>query len=213
MARSKTRALPHKDTPARSGRNHESHSSDALEAAFERVLTELGEDPAREGLVKTPQRVAKSLRYLTSGYQKDVDSVLNNALFSVGYDEMVIVRDIEVFSLCEHHLLPFFGRCHVAYLPNQRIVGLSKIPRLVDVFARRLQVQERLTSQIAETIMEKLNPLGVGVVIEARHLCMIMRGVEKQNSVAVTSTMLGVFRENAQTRAEFLNLVRRGRQD
>jgi GTP cyclohydrolase IA len=206
MAASRTRTLADNNTRARSGRNDQ--APDAIAEAFERVLAELGEDPAREGLLKTPKRVAESLRYLTSGYTKDADSVLNGALFSVCYDEMVIVRDIEIFSLCEHHLLPFFGRCHVAYLPNQRVIGLSKIPRLVDVFARRLQVQERLTTQIAESIMEKLNPQGVGVVIEARHLCMIMRGVEKQNSVAVTSTMLGVFRESAQTREEFLNLVR-----
>jgi GTP cyclohydrolase IA len=179
-----------------------------IEAAFTRILRELGEDPEREGLRRTPLRVAKSLRYLTRGYQQSVDKMLNGALFSVAYDEMVIVRDIEVFSLCEHHLLPFFGRCHVAYIPRRKVIGLSKIPRLVDIFARRLQVQERLTAQIAQTIMEKVKPSGVGVIIEARHLCMIMRGVEKQNSVAVTSTMLGVFRENAQTRQEFLNLVR-----
>ncbi len=182
--------------------------SDAIEGLIHRILGELGEDPSREGLARTPRRVAKSLRYLTCGYRQDPDKVLNGALFSVGYDEMVIVRDIEVFSLCEHHLLPFFGRCHVAYIPNRRVVGLSKIPRLVDVFARRLQVQERLTTQVAETIMEKVRPRGVGVVVEARHLCMIMRGVEKQNSVAVTSAMLGCFRHNAQTRNEFLNLVR-----
>jgi GTP cyclohydrolase IA len=212
MAR-RTQSSADNDTRPRSGRNHDPGSGDAMELAVGRILTELGEDPARDGLIETPMRVAKSLRYLTSGYQKNVDSVLNDAMFSVCYDEMVIVRDIEVFSLCEHHLLPFFGHCHVAYLPNQKIIGLSKLPRLVDVFARRLQVQERLTTQIAETIMEKLNPLGVGVVIEARHLCMIMRGVEKQNSVAVTSAMLGVFRDNAQTRAEFLNLVRPRSQD
>ena len=213
MVKSKTRRLADNGAPATSGQKHHPTAGDPLELAFERVLAEIGEDPNREGLIRTPHRVAKSLRFLTSGYQKDVDSVLNDALFSVCYDEMVIVRDIEVFSICEHHLLPFFGRCHVAYLPNQKIVGLSKIPRLVDVFARRLQVQERLTTQIAETLMEKLNPQGVGVVIEARHLCMIMRGVEKQNSTAVTSAMLGVFRDNAQTRAEFLNLVRRRRED
>ena len=184
------------------------HSEEALESLVVRALDEIGEDPSREGLARTPKRVAKSLRYLTSGYRQDPDKVLNDALFSVSYDEMVIVRDIEVFSLCEHHLLPFFGRCHVAYLPNRKVIGLSKIPRLVDVFARRLQVQERLTTQIAETIMEKVRPRGVGVIIEARHLCMIMRGVEKQNSVAVTSAMLGSFRKNAQTRNEFLNLVR-----
>jgi GTP cyclohydrolase I len=171
-------------------------------------LRELGEDPQREGLLKTPERVVRSLRFLTSGYRQDVDKVLNGALYSVAYDEMVIVKDIEVFSLCEHHLLPFFGRCHVAYIPTQRVIGLSKIPRLVDVFARRLQVQERLTNQIAETIMEKIKPLGVGVIIEAKHLCMIMRGVEKQNSVAVTSAMLGVFRDEIETRQEFLSLVR-----
>jgi GTP cyclohydrolase IA len=184
--------------------------ADAIQSACENILRELGEDPRRDGLRKTPERVAKSLRYLTSGYRQDVDRVLNGALFSVAYDEMVIVRDIELFSLCEHHLLPFFGRCHVAYLPRRKVIGLSKIPRLVDVFARRLQVQERLTTQIAQTIMEKIRPQGVGVVIEARHLCMIMRGVEKQNSVAVTSAMFGVFRDNPQTRQEFLDLVRKG---
>jgi GTP cyclohydrolase I len=152
--------------------------------------------------------VARSLRFLTSGYQQDVDKVLNGALYSVAYDEMVIVKDIEIFSLCEHHLLPFFGRCHVAYIPTDKVIGLSKIPRLVDVFARRLQVQERLTNQIAETIMARIKPLGVGVVIEAKHLCMIMRGVEKQNSVAVTSAMLGAFRDEIETREEFLSLVR-----
>ena len=171
------------------------------------ILTELGEDPTRDGLVKTPERVDRSLRYLTSGYQKSADELLNGALFDVAYDEMVIVKDIEVFSLCEHHLLPFFGKCHVAYLPNGKIIGLSKIPRLVDMFARRLQVQERLTTQIAETIREKIHPKGVAVVIEAQHLCMIMRGVEKQNSVAVTSSMLGVFKGDQNTRNEFLNLV------
>lgn len=181
---------------------------DALSDNVREILRTLGEDPAREGLIKTPDRVAKSLRFLTSGYAQDVDKVLNGALYSVAYDDMVIVRDIEVFSLCEHHLLPFFGRCHIAYVPTDKVVGLSKLPRLVDVFARRLQVQERLTNQIAETIMEKIKPQGVGVVIEARHLCMIMRGVEKQNSVAVTSAMLGVFRDCQQTREEFLSLVR-----
>lgn len=181
---------------------------DPLEEAVRTTLRELGEDPAREGLLKTPQRVAESLRFLTSGYTKDVKEVLNGAVYSVAYDEMVIVKDIEIFSMCEHHLLPFFGRCHVAYVPTEKVIGLSKIPRLVDVFARRLQIQERLTTQIAETIMETINPQGVGVIIEAKHLCMIMRGVEKQNSVAVTSSMLGVFRDCDQTRAEFLRLVR-----
>jgi GTP cyclohydrolase I len=171
------------------------------------ILTELGEDPERDGLVKTPQRVDASLRYLTSGYQKDADQLLNGAMFDVAYDEMVIVKNIEVFSLCEHHLLPFFGKCHVAYIPNGKVIGLSKIPRLVDMYARRLQVQERLTMQIADTINNKISPKGVGVVIEAQHLCMIMRGVEKQNSIAVTSSMLGDFKDNLDTRNEFLNLL------
>jgi GTP cyclohydrolase I len=183
---------------------------DPLEESVRAFLRQLGEDPEREGLLRTPQRVARSLRFLTNGYQQDVDKVLNGALYSVAYDEMVIVKDIEIFSLCEHHLLPFFGRCHVAYIPTDKVIGLSKIPRLVDVFARRLQVQERLTNQIAETIMAKIKPLGVGVVIEAKHLCMIMRGVEKQNSVAVTSAMLGAFRDEIETREEFLSLVRSG---
>ena len=182
--------------------------SDTLSENIRGMLRELGEDPEREGLAKTPARVAESLRFLTQGYQQDVDKILNGALYSVSYDEMVIVKDIEMFSLCEHHLLPFFGRCHIAYLPTDKVIGLSKLPRIVDVFARRLQVQERLTTQIAETIMDKIRPQGVAVVIEARHLCMIMRGVEKQNSVAVTSSMLGVFRDCDQTRAEFLRLIR-----
>jgi GTP cyclohydrolase I len=174
-----------------------------------RLLTELGEDPAREGLRDTPKRVEKSLRFLTSGYQADIDEVINNALFTVDYSEMVIVKDIDFYSLCEHHLLPFFGKCHIAYIPQQKVIGLSKIPRLVDVFARRLQVQERLTHQIAEVIKEKIAPLGVAVVMEGTHLCMSMRGVEKQNSFAVTSAMLGAFRENARTRSEFLELIKR----
>jgi GTP cyclohydrolase IA len=173
------------------------------------LLEELGEDPLREGLQETPKRVEKSLRFLTSGYAADVDSVLNDALFTVDYNEMVIVKDIDFYSLCEHHLLPFFGKCHVAYIPQGRVIGLSKIPRLVEIFARRLQVQERLTSQIAETLREKIRPLGVGIVLEATHLCMSMRGVEKQNSVAVTSAMLGVFQHDARTRMEFLDLIRR----
>ena len=172
------------------------------------ILTQLGEDPTRDGLQNTPKRVDAALRFLTSGYRMSVDELVNKALFDVAYDEMVIVRDIEVFSLCEHHLLPFFGKAHVGYIPNGRVIGLSKIPRLVDMFARRLQVQERLTMQIAETINDKIHPRGVAVVIEAQHLCMIMRGVEKQNSVAVTSSMLGMFKENQNTRNEFLNLVR-----
>ena len=181
---------------------------DRLESVIDRMLRELGEDPGRDGLARTPSRVARSLRYLTSGYRQDLDKILNGALFPVAYDEMVIVKDIEVCSLCEHHLLPFFGRCHVAYIPNQKVIGLSKIPRVVDVFAKRLQIQERLTVQIAEALMERIKPQGVGVIIEAKHLCMIMRGVEKQNSVAVTSHMMGVFRDCELTRAEFLRLVR-----
>jgi len=173
------------------------------------ILTEIGEDPSRDGLQNTPRRVDEALRFLTSGYRMNADEVLNGALFDVAYDEMVIVRDIELFSLCEHHLLPFFGKCHVAYIPNGRIIGLSKIPRLVDMYARRLQVQERLTTQIAETINQKIKPRGVAVVIEAQHLCMIMRGVEKQNSVAITSSMLGAFKDDQNTRNEFLNLVQK----
>lgn len=183
-------------------------AGDPMEEAVRLMIRQLGEDPEREGLLKTPQRVAQAMRFLNRGYAQDVDKVLKGALYSVAYEEMVIVRDIEIFSLCEHHLLPFFGRCHVAYIPTDKVIGLSKIPRLVDVFARRLQVQERLTNQIAETIMEKVKPQGVGVVIEAKHLCMIMRGVEKQNSVAVTSAMQGVFRDRRETREEFLSLVR-----
>ena len=180
-----------------------------MQEVIRQLLSELGEDPAREGLVATPRRVERALKFLTSGYQADVDAIINDALFTVDYNEMVIVKDIDFYSLCEHHLLPFFGKCHVAYLPNGRVVGLSKIPRLVDVFARRLQVQERLTNQIAATILEKVKPLGVAVVVEAQHLCMSMRGVEKQNSVAVTSAMLGAFRNDARTRSEFLELVKR----
>jgi len=172
------------------------------------ILTQIGEDPERDGLANTPRRVDQAFRFLTSGYRMNADQLLNRALFDVAYDEMVIVRDIEMFSLCEHHLLPFFGKCHVGYIPNGRVIGLSKIPRLVDMFARRLQVQERLTTQIAETISEKIHPRGVAVVIEAQHLCMIMRGVEKQNSIAVTSSMLGVFKDEQNTRNEFLNLLR-----
>jgi len=172
------------------------------------LLVQLGEDPDREGLRQTPRRVEQALRYFTEGYHQDLDKLLNGALYSVCYDEMVIVKDIEVFSLCEHHLLPFFGKAHIAYVPNKKVIGLSKIPRLVDVFARRLQIQERLTSQIAQAIEQKIQPQGVGVVIEARHLCMMMRGVEKQHSRAVTSAMLGVFRDSKQTRDEFLSLIR-----
>jgi len=172
-----------------------------------RMLIQLGEDPNREGLRRTPERFEKALRFLTSGYRQEPERLLNGAMFSVCYDEMVVVKDIEVYSLCEHHLLPFFGKCHVAYIPNKQVVGLSKIARLVNMYARRLQIQERLTSQIAQTINDKLKPQGVGVIVEARHLCMVMRGVEKQHSAAVTSAMLGAFRENKQTRDEFLSLV------
>ena len=181
-----------------------------LQALVEQLLGLLGEDPTREGLLKTPERVAKALRFFTQGYQQDVEEVFNGALYSVKYDEMVVVRNIDFFSLCEHHLLPFYGKCHVAYIPNDRVVGLSKIPRLVEVFSQRLQVQERLTVQIAETLQEKLNPQGVAVVIEARHLCMMMRGVETPNAVAVTSSMHGVFLNQQKTREEFLTLIRRG---
>jgi GTP cyclohydrolase IA len=172
------------------------------------MLAELGEDPTREGLRDTPKRVEKAYTFLTSGYRANIDEVLNNALFTVDYNEMVIVKDIDFYSLCEHHILPFFGKCHVAYIPATKVIGLSKIPRLVDVFARRLQVQERLTNQIADTIRAKIAPLGVAVVMEATHLCMSMRGVEKQNSFAVTSAMLGAFRDNSRTRMEFLELIK-----
>jgi GTP cyclohydrolase I len=180
-----------------------------MQDLIRRLLEDLGEDPDREGLLHTPQRVERAMRFLTSGYQADVDQVLNKALFSVDYSEMVIVKDIDFYSLCEHHLLPFFGKCHVAYLPQGKVIGLSKIPRLVDVFARRLQVQERLTNQIAQVILDKVQPLGVAVVVEATHLCMSMRGVEKQNSFAMTSAMLGTFRDDARTRSEFLELIKR----
>jgi len=173
-----------------------------------KVIALVGEDPEREGLRKTPERFEKALKFLTSGYHQNLDNVLNGATFSVSYDEMVVVKDIEFFSLCEHHLLPFFGKAHVAYLPSKRVLGLSKIARLVNMYARRLQIQERMTSQIAEAISEKISPEGVGVIIEARHLCMQMRGVEKQHGQAVTSAMLGSFRNNKQTRDEFLSLAR-----
>ncbi|HVZ61480.1 MAG TPA: GTP cyclohydrolase I FolE [Terriglobales bacterium] len=172
------------------------------------LILRIGEDPEREGLVRTPDRSHRALEFLTRGYHQDPEEMLRGALFTVDYDEMVIVRDIEMFSLCEHHLLPFFGKVHVAYLPSGKVIGLSKIPRLIDIFSRRLQVQERLTTQIAETIQRVIQPLGVGVVIEARHLCMMMRGVEKQHSSAVTSSMLGAFRDEVPTREEFLSLIR-----
>jgi GTP cyclohydrolase IA len=171
------------------------------------MLVLIGENPDREGLRRTPERFEKALRFLTGGYRQDPDKLLNGAMFSVCYDEMVVVRDIELYSLCEHHLLPFFGKCHIAYIPDKKVVGLSKVARLVNMYARRLQIQERLTSQIATALQEKLSPHGVGVIIEARHLCMVMRGVEKQNSTTTTSAMLGSFRESKQTRDEFLSLI------
>jgi GTP cyclohydrolase IA len=180
----------------------------SLEDIYRELLIRIGEDPNRDGLQRTPERVEKALKFLTKGYAEDPHELLNDALFTVNYDEMVIVKDIEMFSLCEHHLLPFFGKVHVAYIPNGKVIGLSKIPRLVDAFARRLQVQERLTTQVAEIIQESVQPLGVGVVIEARHLCMMMRGVEKQHSSTVTSAMLGAFRQEKETRDEFLALIR-----
>src|SRR5437588_2563274 len=179
----------------------------SIENLVREILPQLGEDPNREGLQRTPARVAKALQFLTSGYRADITKIVNEALYSVKYDEMVIVKDIEFFSLCEHHLLPFFGKMHVAYLPKDRVIGLSKLPRLVDVFARRLQIQERLTQQVAQTIQDAIDPVGVGVICEARHLCMMMRGVEKQHSGAVTSAMLGAFRDCKETRDEFLSLV------
>ncbi len=178
-----------------------------IEELTQELLTLLGEDSSRQGLVRTPKRVASSLRYLTQGYRQDVDRILNNAIFDEPYSEMVIVKDIEIFSLCEHHMLPFYGKAHIAYVPNGKIVGLSKIPRLVDVFARRLQVQERLTMQIADCLMHALKPCGVGVVIEALHLCMAMRGVQKSNSYTMTSAMLGSFRNSDRVRTEFLSLI------
>ncbi|MSU22120.1 MAG: GTP cyclohydrolase I FolE [Pedosphaera sp.] len=186
-------------------------SSDELIQLVHRQLEILGEDPHRDGLKRTPQRVATSLEFLTQGYRKDPKSVLNDALFETTSDEMVIVKDIDFYSLCEHHMLPFFGKCHIAYLPTDKIIGLSKLPRLVDVYARRLQVQERMTHEIAMTIQDLIRPQGVGVVVEAQHLCMMMRGVEKQNSYAITSAMLGRFREDARTRVEFLDLIRHRR--
>ena len=187
-------------------------SSTLTSASFEELVREmiirLGEDPAREGLVRTPDRMHRAYQYLTKGYREDPEALLKKALFTVNYDEMVIVKDIELFSLCEHHLLPFFGKVHVAYIPTRKVIGLSKLPRLIEIFARRLQIQERLTTQIAETIQKAIEPQGVGVVIEARHLCMMMRGVEKQHSAAVTSSMLGCFRDEEETRTEFLSLIR-----
>jgi GTP cyclohydrolase I len=183
-------------------------TSATFEDLLREMLVRLGEDPKREGLLRTPARVQKAYEFLTRGYNEDPEALLKNALFTVSYDEMVIVKDVEMFSLCEHHMLPFFGKVHVAYIPNGKVIGLSKIPRLIEIFSRRLQIQERLTTQIAETIQKVIQPQGVGVVIEARHLCMMMRGVEKQHSAAVTSSMLGCFREEQETRTEFLSLIR-----
>ncbi|HSG06336.1 MAG TPA: GTP cyclohydrolase I FolE [Nitrospiria bacterium] len=186
------------------------HGQPQIKDLITELLSLVGEDPGRNGLEKTPERVDRMYRFLTNGYSQNIDEVLNNALFPIKYDEMVIVKDIDFFSLCEHHLVPFFGKCHIAYLPDRKVIGLSKLPRLVEVFSRRLQVQERLTQQIAETIQEKIKPQGVAVVMEAQHLCMLMRGVEKQNATAITSSMLGLFRTRRETRAEFLELIKRG---
>jgi GTP cyclohydrolase I len=183
-------------------------TSATFEDLVREMIVRLGEDPQREGLTSTPERVHKAMGFLTKGYSEDPEALLKAALFTVNYDEMVIVKDVEVFSLCEHHMLPFFGKVHVAYVPNGKVIGLSKIPRLIELFSRRLQIQERLTTQIAETIQKVIEPQGVGVVIEARHLCMMMRGVEKQHSAAVTSSMLGCFRSENETRSEFLSLIR-----
>ena len=180
-----------------------------MEEHIRAILQALGEDPDREGLVKTPERVAKSLSFLTSGYAEDPDQIINDALFTEDYEEMILEKDIDVYSLCEHHLLPFHGKAHVAYIPNRKIVGVSKLARLVDAYARRLQVQERLTNQIAKTIMDRIKPHGVAVVIEAEHMCMRMRGVQKENSLIMTSSLLGVFRTRQETRAEFMNLIQK----
>ena len=182
--------------------------TESVATLMRRILRLIGENPERDGLRHTPERFEKALRFLTSGYHQDPEKLLNGAMFSVCYDQMVLVKDIEFYSLCEHHMLPFFGKCHVAYIPEKKVVGLSKIPRLVNMFARRLQIQERLTNQIANAIQQKITPLGVGVVIEGRHLCMVMRGVEKESSHTVTSAMLGSFKENPKTREEFLSLIR-----
>ncbi|HEX3748612.1 MAG TPA: GTP cyclohydrolase I FolE [Bryobacteraceae bacterium] len=185
----------------------------SLAPQIREILAKLGEDPTREGLANTPERVDKAMKFLTSGYRADIRKLVNGALYEVKYDEMVVVRDIEFFSLCEHHMLPFFGKMHVAYLPKNRVIGLSKIPRIVDAFARRLQIQERLTQEVAQTIQEMIDPVGVGVICEARHFCMMMRGVQKQHSGAMTSAMLGIFRDRKKTRDEFLALVNhRGRE-
>jgi GTP cyclohydrolase I len=201
-------------TNGHNGNGH--HPAPSLTAAstqqlYAELLTRIGEDPTRDGLLDTPKRMEKSMAFLTQGYHQSVEEVLHNALFDVDYDEMVMVRDIEFYSMCEHHLLPFFGKAHIAYIPNGKVVGLSKLPRIVDVFARRLQVQERLTQQIAQAIEDAIHPQGVGVVIEAQHLCMMMRGVQKQSSLTATSSLTGVFKENIHTRGEFLALTRQQR--
>ncbi len=197
-----------KKAPEAAAKNDVRVSEASLADLYREALLRIGEDPERDGLKRTPERMEKAIKFLARGYNEDPDQLLQGALFDVDYDEMVIVKDIEMFSLCEHHLLPFYGKVHVAYIPKGKVIGLSKIPRLVDVFARRLQVQERMTKEIAETIQRAINPIGVGVVVEARHLCMMMRGVEKQHSATVTSSMLGAFREEQQTREEFLSLIR-----
>jgi GTP cyclohydrolase IA len=183
-------------------------TSENISSMVENILVELGENPGREGLRRTPERVDASLRFLTRGYHLDIDKIINGAIFDAEYDEMVIVKDIEVYSLCEHHMLPFYGKCHIAYLPQAKIIGLSKLPRIVDVFARRLQVQERLTTQVASALEKYLEPKGVGVVVEAYHLCMMMRGVQKQNSSTITSCMLGRFKSDSKTRSEFLDFIK-----
>ena len=188
--------------------NKKTTASEQIASMVENILVELGENPAREGLLRTPQRVDASLRFLTRGYHLDIDKIINGAIFNAEYDEMVIVKDIEVYSLCEHHMLPFYGKCHIAYLPQAKIIGLSKLPRIVDVFARRLQVQERLTTQVASALEKYLEPKGVGVVVEAYHLCMMMRGVQKQNSSTITSCMLGRFKSDSKTRSEFLDFIK-----
>ena len=207
MPRSKSAAAKVLKSPGEVIEMSPASGPDSIAAHMESVIRQLGEDPTRDGLVRTPQRIEKALRYLTSGYQADPEKIVNGALFEVDYDEVVVVRDIEFFSMCEHHMLPFFGKMHVAYLPDKKVIGLSKIPRLVDAFARRLQIQERLTQQVAQTIQSLISPKGVAVVCQAQHFCMMMRGVEKQHSDAITSAMLGAFRERKETRDEVLALM------
>jgi len=195
------------DNLIESKQNTSEHTAALMEKIIKELLINLNEDPTREGLKKTPERVARSLEFLTSGYRADVNQIINKAIFTEHYEEMVLVNDIDFYSLCEHHMLPFYGKCHIGYIPKGKIIGLSKIPRLVDVFARRLQVQERMTTQIAETLVEHLQPAGVAVVVEAHHLCMMMRGVSKQNTLVKTSSIHGIFREDQRTRDEFMNLI------